>query len=86
MLKIKIITHFQFAVVKGFDSEEKLKQYYSKNHNDNVLAIIFKGYDPKHLDYVIRYHDQYGGTIDFLNTGQLYHKKLFQYQQHRGKS
>lgn len=77
---------FPFAVIKGFSSEENLIQHYYKNPNDTVLAIIFKGNNPKRLDYVIRYHDQYGGRADFLNTGQLYHKKFFQYQQHRGKS
>lgn len=57
--------------IKGFDSAEDLFKYYAKHSNDTVIAVIFKGKDTKHLDYTIRYHQQYGL---FLRTGEKYNK------------
>lgn len=75
----------QFSDVKSFQSEQQLNQYYYKNFNDSVVAVIFEGNNLKHLNYVIRCNDQYGRRYDFLNTGQLYSNKLYQYQPHKGK-
>lgn len=74
-----------FSEVKGFKSEKDLSQYYFKNPNGTVLAVLFRGNNSKKLDYVIRYHDEYDYTYDFLKTSQLYSKKMFEYSPGKSK-
>lgn len=87
MVKKHLLHNFlhHFLEVKGFRSEKDLTQHYFKNPNGTVLAVLFRGNNTKHLDYAIRYHDEYGYIYDFLKTAQLYSKNMFEYYPERSK-
>lgn len=54
-----------FAEIQSFSSRENLLKAFT-TVNQTVIAIIFNSNDTKHLDYDIRFYDQYvrGETND----------------------
>ncbi|XP_057653241.1 ATP-binding cassette sub-family A member 2-like isoform X1 [Diorhabda carinulata] len=58
--------------VQRFGTEKELLEYYYKNSNYTIIAIIFDDKDKKKLKYKLRYHESGSFNKKFLSTGDKY--------------